>query len=383
MDKDDRIGAVDNLLASHKEKGFPLIEQDSLLEGYVYATFIHIDSTHQNDITFNVFGIYDEYRFGDKKLYHLDSTDLYYRTYMIPDDLCFAYKFYYSNKVTGKKSRMSDPLNPSLVPSSERKNMSWSALDLRTSEDEWYVKSDHRQYGTLDTLELHSELLSNARNIYVYLPPKYDTTKEKYPVIYLFDPYIYLNLVEVPNVLDNLIYHQEISPMIAVFIDNPSQAVRNKELPLNAQFKNFFITELLPFIKDRYHVTDLADETIIGGISYGGLAATYIAFEHSDVFGKVLSQSGSFWRDTTLTDGGEDWIRGDHLTRQFQTQEKRSLKLHLDWGLQENWCKASGRRLAQVLKDKQYEFTFTEFNGWHDWSNSRKIFPDALRYLLE
>ena len=381
--KHDRVRAVNSLLDSHKEKGFPLIEQDSLLEGYVYATIIHIDSTHLNDISFNVFGIYGEYRFGDKKLYRLDSTDLYYRTYMIPDDLCFSYRLYYSNKVTGKKSKLSDPLNPNLIPSTERKNISWSALDLRTNEDRWYVKREHHQYGTVDTLKFNSELLSNSRNIYIYLPPDYDTSGAKYPIIYLFDPSIYLNRVEVPNVLDNLIYHQEINPMIAVFIDNPSQSARNKELPLNSQFKNFIVTELLPFVEDRYHVTDLADKTIIGGISYGGLAATYIAFEHNDIFGKVLSQSGSFWRDTILTDIGKDWIRGDYLTRQFQTQGKRSLKLYLDWGLQENWCKASGRRLAKVLDDKQYEFTFTEFNGWHDWSNSRKTFPDALRYLLE
>ncbi|MEM9674072.1 MAG: hypothetical protein AAF992_15880, partial [Bacteroidota bacterium] len=45
--KDDRVRAVNNLLASYQEKGFPLIEQDSLLEGYVYVTFIHIDATHQ------------------------------------------------------------------------------------------------------------------------------------------------------------------------------------------------------------------------------------------------------------------------------------------------------------------------------------------------
>ncbi|MGD1840245.1 MAG: alpha/beta hydrolase-fold protein [Thermonemataceae bacterium] len=383
LTKADRVKAVNNLLDRHQEKGFPLIEQDSLLDGYVYVTFVHIDSTHQNDITFNVFGIYDEYRFGDKKLYRLASTDLYYRTYIVPDDLCFSYRLYYANRVTGKKSKMSDPLNPNLIPSGERKDMSWSALDLRTNEDSWYVEGNHHQSGTIDTLKLESKLLSNSRNIYVYLPPEYNTSKEKYPVIYLFDPYIYLNLVEVPNVLDNLIYQQEIDPMIAVFIDNPSQSARSKELPLNAQFKDFFVTELLPFIKDRYHITDLVDETIIGGISYGGLAATYIAFEHPDVFGKVLSQSGSFWRDTTLTDGGEDWIRGDYLTKQFQIQEKRDLKLYLDWGLQENWCKASGRRLVQVLKDRNYEFTFTEFNGWHDWSNSRKTFPDALRYLLE
>ena len=39
-----------------------------------------------------------------------------------------------------------------------------------------------------------------------------------------------------------------------------------------------------------------ADEPVtVGGMSYGGLAASFAALRHPDVFGAVLSQSGSYW----------------------------------------------------------------------------------------
>ena len=38
-----------------------------------------------------------------------------------------------------------------------------------------------------------------------------------------------------------------------------------------------------------------ADRTVLAGSSYGGLAATTVAMRHPEVFGNVLSMSGSFW----------------------------------------------------------------------------------------
>ena len=67
FNKLDRERAISELI----KQGFPLIEIDSLYSDYVYATFIYLDTTHKHQIEFEVFGIYDEHRFGDKKLYRL------------------------------------------------------------------------------------------------------------------------------------------------------------------------------------------------------------------------------------------------------------------------------------------------------------------------
>jgi enterochelin esterase-like enzyme len=84
-----------------------------------------------------------------------------------------------------------------------------------------------------------------------------------------------------------------------------------------------------------------------------------------------------------LTDIQGNWIRRDWLIQEYLTQNIKKLKLYFDWGLQENWVLGANRRMIKVLSKKEYEYKFIEFNGWHDWSNSRKIFPQGLIYLLD
>jgi len=374
---------LDNLWDRIKDEGSPLIETDSLYEDYVYATFIYRDPSPNKEIHFEVFGIYDEYRWGDMRLHRLKDTDLYYRCYTIPYDLCFSYRFIVKDQITGKEQKITDPLNANLSPTGKINKYSWSVLDLRADEPDWYTKRTEDAGSKLDTFRITSSFLNNTRDVYVYLPPDYGQTDKKYPVIYLFDSFIYLHRVEVPNVMDNLLAEGKIEPMIAVMIDNPTSTSRLTELPMNSKFKDFMVSELLPEIRNRYNITDKAEETLIGGISYGGLASTYIAFHHPDIFGKVLSQSGSFWRDVEWYDINGVDVRGDWLVKAFLVEEKRNLKLFLDWGLQENWCLTSGRRMVKAFDKKGYDYHFIEYNGWHDWSNSRKTFPEGLMYLLK
>ena len=70
-----------------KKNGLPLIERDSLYEDYLYLTLIYQDTSKNKDIRFDVFGIYDEYRFGDMKMHRLKNTDLLYRCYMVTNDI--------------------------------------------------------------------------------------------------------------------------------------------------------------------------------------------------------------------------------------------------------------------------------------------------------
>ena len=303
---------------------------------------------------------------------------------MIPNDLCFSYRFIIEDTTTNKVTRDIDKYNRNLIPTGKTKRYSYSVCDLRTKETNWNLKMDSSIVHTIDTLKFESKVLNNSRNVFVYLPPNYDNTKKMgYQIIYLFDAFIYLNRVEVPNILNNLISIGQIEPMIAVFIDNPTRALRKTELPLNSSFKDAIVTELVPLVNSSYNTTSQPEKTIIGGISYGGLAAIYIGFYHSEIFGKVLSQSGSFWRDKKLTDNYGDEIRNDWMINQFLSEETKQVKFYLDWGLQENMVLGANRKFVRVLEDKKYDYKFIEFNGWHDWSNSRKTFPIGLLYLTD
>lgn len=361
----------------------PLVEKDSLYDDYVFITFLYQNELPNKAISFEMFGIYEEYRFADMKLYPLLNTGTYYRSYMIPNDLCFSYRFLVSDTILGKVFRTIDKFNPNRIPRDKVFGYSYSALDLRTNEPDYNSKSLNINYGKLDTLIYNSKILGYQKDIFVYKPTGFDKNREKsYPVIYLFDSFIYLNRVEVPNILDNLISQGKIEPMVAVLINNYNDERRETELHLNYHFESFVIDELVPFVQENYNGTTNPEQTVIGGISLGGLASTFMSFNHPDIFGKVLAQSSAYWRDTFRVDNYNNEIRNDWLINQFIQSEKKPIKIFIDWGLQENMVLGSNRKMARILKHKGYDFKYIEFNGWHDWANSRKTFPNGLVYLM-
>lgn len=361
----------------------PLVEKDSLYDDYVFITFLYHNELPNKEIKFEMFGIYEEYRFADMKLYPLSNTGTYYRSYMIPNDLCFSYRFSVRDTISGEIMKVVDKYNSNTIPRDSIFGYSFSAMDLRTSEPDYNSKRENVGHGKLDTLIFNSKILGYNKDIFVYTPVGFDKNrKQDYPVLYLFDSFIYLNRVEVPNILDNLINEEKIEPMIAVLINNYSDERRETELHLSYEFKSFVTDELVSYIRTNYNGTTNPQQTIIGGISLGGLASTFMSFYHPDIFGKVLSQSGAFWRDTCLVDNYDNEIRNDWLINQFLLSDKKPIKIFMDWGLQENMVLGSNRKMARVLKQKGYDFTYIEFNGWHDWANSRKTFPNGLIYLL-
>lgn len=373
-----------NILWENAERdGLPLVENDALYADYVWITLFYRDSTANKNISFEVFGIYSEYRFGDMKMHRLKNTDIYYRSYMIPNDLCFSYRFIVEDTLTKQNYKTSDKYNQNTIPTGEKREYSYSVLDLKPDKSNWYTKRNHNINGRIDTIQYTDNIVHKNRNIYVYLPPTYDNARKKpYPVIYLFDAFIYLNRIEVHNVLDNLIHEGKIEPMVAVLFGTYSNT-RKVLLPINFEFKEEFISKILPLIRANYNTSLNPKDNLIGGMSYGGLAATFIAFYHPEIFGKVLGQSASFWRDIALTDKFENEIRQDWMINQMLKEDKKPIRIFLDWGLQENMVLGSNRKMIRVLNQKKYKFNYIEFNGWHDWANSRNTFPIGLMYLLE
>jgi hypothetical protein len=57
------------------------------------------------------------------------------------------------------------------------------------------------------------------------------------------------------------------------------------------------------------------------GSSLGGLAASFTALRHADIFGNVLSQSGVYSGNPT-NENSADWEKSEWLTKQFVTSPK-------------------------------------------------------------
>ena len=179
--------------------------------------------------------------------------------------------------------------------------------------------SDVLQIGRIDSL--HSEILDENRNIWVYVPDEaagaiYGQTK--YPVLYLLDGPGHFHAVT--GMLKNLADNGIVPRMVVVGIPNTD---RTRDLtPTHvdvafgdsafvitsgggAQFMDFMEKELIPYVEGNYPVT--AYRTFVGH-SFGGLAAVYSLLDRPQLFSNYVAIDPSLWWD--------DWVlvkRADSL----------------------------------------------------------------------
>lgn len=183
----------------------------------------------------------------------------------------------------------------------------------------------------------------------------------------------YTRLVPVPTILDNLIRQRQIPPVVATMVGSPN---RDAELSCNTSFGDLLAKELVPWMRANYNATSEPRVTVIAGSSRGGLMSTCAAYQHPTVFGKVLSQSGSYWWSPDAN--GPEW-----LTRQLARSPSLPLQFYVEVGEMEISDQLeTNRRLRDVLKSKGYVVDYREFNGNHTYLNWRGSFADGLISLL-
>ncbi len=238
--------------------------------------------------------------------------------------------------------------------------------------------------GRVEQFRLWSEILGNERDVWVYTPPGYSPAQGPYGVMVQFDGETYTHLVGVPTILDNLISEGRIPPLVAVLPDNIDHETRMRELGCHQPFVDYLTEELLPWARERYAVGDDPERTVVSGSSMGGLAALYVGLRASDVFGAVLSQSGSFWWRPNDEEPHE-W-----LNRRYAESPRLPLRLYLDVGIFETSITPGdgptqvevNRRMRDVLCEKGYDVTYAEFEGGHYWGCWKGTLADGLVALL-
>ncbi|MGH2479456.1 MAG: alpha/beta hydrolase-fold protein, partial [Ktedonobacteraceae bacterium] len=125
--------------------------------------------------------------------------------------------------------------------------------------------------------------------------------------------------------------------------------------------------------------------TIVYVSSYGWLGAAFAGFKAPEIFGNVLSQSGTFRWNPREGAGVRDPNEEAWLIRQFVASPKLSLRLYLEVGLLERSATEDmvmvNRRMRDVLEAKGYDVAYSEFNGGHEYTCWRGSLADGLVWL--
>ncbi|GAB4527687.1 MAG: hypothetical protein OHK0046_45770 [Anaerolineae bacterium] len=248
----------------------------------------------------------------------------------------------------------------------------------------YLTRADDTPQGSVERVHFTSAVLGNTRRVWVYTPPDYTPEAAPYDLLLTFDGHPYTTQIPTPTILDNLIAQGSIPPCVGVFIDAMDGDTRNRELPCNPDLITFFETEFMPWVRAHYHVTLNPARTVIAGSSYGGLAAAWCALKLPYLFGKVLSQAGSFWYrpggEWRVTDTGEEF---GWLIQAYVQAEKLPVTFYLDIGSMEDPLIGVGmnRHMRDVLRAKGYTVHYAEYPGAHDYACWRGTLSDGLMAL--
>jgi len=353
----------------------------------------------------------------DYHMTRLGETDIWYKTLKIDKRKRFMYRLAPNVPrphgppegpedgvfaVIGAAER-TDPLNPKRWAVDPQdvdlpQYQGFSVVEMPAAPAQpWVAVREGVPAGTIEKHQFKSTGLKNEREIAVYLPPGYSKTAKPYGLLVLFDEGAYLGdrkqvvLIPTPTILDNLISEHRIPPMIALLVGNAPGA-RNRELPCNPAFADFLNFELVPWARRSYNVTADPQQTVVGGSSYGGLAAAYAGLRHPETFGNILSQSGSFSWTPPKSGNPSDFdpdAEPNWLAKQFIASPRLPLRFYMDAGSDEVdlsghglYSLASGRNLRDVLLAKGYEVHFQEFAGGHDYLSWRGTLADGLILLM-
>jgi enterochelin esterase-like enzyme len=365
-----------------KQLGTPLVE-DIGIENHVLVTFLWSGSEDTKTVV--VSGFLDggpAYTPCENQMTRIENTKIWVKEYVIHTDARFAYHLVpndpiiLNNPIDRKTCLRVDPYNP-LIYQRYLDEPPASVVHLPNApEYPWLMEDDSALKGKIEKHGIKSSLLNNTRDIWIYTPPNYDETKT-YPSIFFTDGDLCTSsLMNAPNTLNNLINAGKIPPIIAVMISPIDRKRRFQELTCNDSFVKFLVDECLPWVRKNWPISDKPEDTIISGISLGGLNALYVGMSFPTFFGKVLSQSGSFWW------APEDDPELEWLTRKLVQRAEKNLTVYMEAGLFEDFREfnllQANRHLRDVLMALGNTVYYSEFSGGHD----DQSWPGTLGYGL-
>jgi enterochelin esterase-like enzyme len=366
-------GAISEFWNDVRRRGAPLVEPSPHGARHSLVTFVWRGTAKTRNVVI-VDGVAAGVGGADaakSEMRHLEGSDVWYRTYEVRNDARFTYTLSENDSLRlltssnrGSKPAV-DPLNPRQFRTDQ------SSVELPDAPP--FQPDGDGTKRTLEVARFPSPATGNEYTAQVYLPPGFRRDGEAYPLIVVLDGTAYTTTIPSPAILDALIASGRIKPVVAVFLETSSG--RANLLSCSRPFSDVLATDVVPRVRSSYHAGLGARDTAIGGSSLGGLASTCAAIAHPDVFGNVLSQSGSYW---WTPDAEPEWV-----TRQLRQMPAPPVRFFLEVGAMEIPEQLdTNRRVRDALIAGGATVTYREFNGNHSYFPWRAGFADGLVWLF-
>lgn len=356
----DKNAVVDKFFSS--EKQFPVVEWPD-----------HVHFVYRGEATDMAIGGDMIGSLREVPMQRVQGTDIFYYSTQLEPDAQILYRFFrnYDEQIADPKQenktvdRRGSPLSIFSMPG-------FKAPDFLGE-----APADKK--GKIEARELTSTSKQGASAKFtVYLPAKYESSTDRYPVVYLYDGSMAQKQGSLVNAFDNLM-GTRVKPLIAVMIDEIKTGPTELEEPsddIKARAE-ILAKEIVPYMDKNFRtLTDSQNRAVMGP---GGESPTafYTAFRYPELFGGVAAQ-------TVFTQERAEVVFKDLI----KNANEVPMRVYVDWGTYdsraplEGWdTRRDSRRWYELFQEHGYKPAGGEVHqgaGWPIWRNRADKWLSAL-----
>ncbi len=144
---------------------------------------------------------------------------------------------------------------------------------------------------TVVTYKMMSAALGQERSYNVLLPPDYEQSTRRYPVLYLLHGYGDDHTAW--SYMTNLSGYVAEQPVIVIMPDGSRSFYVNSAGDPKAKFEDFIARELVAEVDMRFRTIPLPRARAVAGLSMGGYGAMFVGLKHHRRFSAVGAFSGA------------------------------------------------------------------------------------------
>jgi enterochelin esterase family protein len=247
-------------------------------------------------------------------------------------------------------------------------------------------------HGTVQTREYKSKALGTDRKMVVYTPPNYESSTDKYPVLYLLHGANNVETSWTQNgkanvILDNLLADGKIKPMVVAMpfgyaFQRPPGGGRGDAAENKQQREGFtkdFLEDVIPLVESSFRVFADREHRAIAGLSLGGAQSLAIGLTHTDLFSRIAAFSPALGAANNPETGGVsfDAVLGDSARINGQ------LKLLWVSSGTEDTLFQSISDFADMLSKHKIEHIFRVTGGAHTYAVWQRNLNEAAPLLFQ
>jgi S-formylglutathione hydrolase FrmB len=263
----------------------------------------------------------------------------------------------------------------------------------------------------MEGVSIESDLLGREVDFAIYLPPDYERSSRRYPVVYLLhgftdDESAWIQFGEVHYSADSGILRGDLPAMIIVMPDGGVTWYIN-DYQNREPYERMFVEEFIPHIDKTFRTRSKKEFRGVAGLSMGGYGSLMLAMRNPDLFAACAAFSSGVITDEELVQMedddyqrlfsglfGADLSAEERLNRHWREynpldlaenlseESLRKVRWYIDCG-DDDFLSAGNSALHLTLKQREIPHQYRVRDGAHNWTYWRTWIKEGLKFIGE